>query len=665
MLFLAVFPLPSSAEADEEPIELDAIVVTAQRPERRHETGDVNLEATPSFYSMITREEFDGKVEGLAQVIEKEAGVQVRQVGGLGSFSTVSLRGSTSDQVLVFLDGILLNDASGGGVDLSSISLSDIESIEIYRGTTPASFGKSSIGGTVNIRTLRSREGVHGNLSASYGSFETKKISGYVNHKPGRWDYLVSADYLASDNDFEFFSDNGTDWNQFDDRVERRRNAQFHENNILAKAGYDLTESVRLDFMDQWFSKKQGLPAWSNSELARTSFDTDRNIATLKLTANDLGPYRINTSIFLDYMRKVEEYDDSRGQVGLGEQFNRYTTDRLGGHGVVDWHAPWNSLSLVLDVQREKYAPEDLLDSDNHINESLRASISIGLQDSVYLFDERLIVTPALRYASIHDERRSAVDKWGRINEGGAESLDSWNPQFGARYRLIEGLILKTNIGQYVREPSFFELFGDRGFFTGNADLRPENGTNFDVGFEANWTGPNEWLTDIAFSAACFHNTVEDLITRVYDARGVGRSVNISSSNIQGVEASFKFDLRKYLRLIGNATWQDPVQENEIRAFDGMILPGRFQESYFGRFEAFYGQAKLYVEYLKEKGLFYDTANLLPAEDKEVINLGLSLVYRAFIVTAEAKNIRDKQFEDFNGYPTPGRSGFLTVQYNF
>ncbi len=254
---------------------------------------------------------------------------------------------------------------------------------------------------------------------------------------------------------------------------------------------------------------------------------------------------------------------------------------------------------------------------------------------------------------------------WGRAREGTTEDAGSWSPQLGVKYRLMEALTLKTNIGKYVREPSFFELFGDRGFFTGNTDLKAEKGTNFDAGFEARWPGPDERLKNVTCGAAYFHNTVEDLITRVYDARGVGRSVNISRSLIRGVEASITIDLLKHFRVIGNATWQDPVQENEIEAFDGKILPGRFKRSYLGRLEVFHGPVKVYGEYVTEKGMFYDAPNLLKAEDKREVNLGASFLFRSFTVTLEAKNVGDEQYEDFNGYPMPGRSGYLTVQYKF
>ena len=111
-----------SGFAEPEPVRLDAIVVTAEKTPAGFRTGDVDMENIPAFTTVIHREAFEGKTESLAEVIEKEAAVQVRQSGAMGSFSTISLRGSSSDQVLVFLDGVLLNDASGGGVDLSNIA---------------------------------------------------------------------------------------------------------------------------------------------------------------------------------------------------------------------------------------------------------------------------------------------------------------------------------------------------------------------------------------------------------------------------------------------------------------------------------------------------------------------------------------------------------------
>jgi len=663
LFFVFNFTLLSFAGSDSGAVSMEAVVVTAEKEETPTRTGDVDTEQTPAFFSIIERQAFEGKVESLAEVIEKEAGVQVRQSGGFGSFSTVSLRGSTADQVMVFLDGILLNDASGGGVDLSTISLSDVEAIEIYRGISPINFGKTSIGGVVNIRTLRAQEGLSGNSLAGVGSFGTQQYAGYINHKPGRFDYLISGDYLSSDNDFDFVNDNGTEFNSDDDRTESRNNAQVDQLNLLGKFGVDLTDTVRVDLVDQWFSKEQGLPRFDNDPDARATFDTDRNIATLRLTADSLGPLHVNTATSLNYLWKEEEYDDREGDIGLGDQHNRYTTNRVGLDFFSDVMVSRHSLIFSADSYYEKYEPEDLLNHTNP-NDSNRTYLSAGLQDSVYFFDETFSVTPALRYTVVEDELRSAIDIFGKPLDGEDRSSDYLTPQIGARYQPVEWLILKANLAEYVREPSFFELFGDRGFVNGNMDLEAEEGVNVDIGGDLFFRNPHPLIPRFSLNAACFYSDVDDLITRVYDARGIGKSVNISGSRIYGVEAGFQLDVSSWVRLSANATWQDTENQSEVKAFDGNKLPGRYETAYSTRLELFYRGVRLFGEYIAENDLYYDTANLLKAEDKEEINAGLAWSIGPVMLSVQGRNLTDEQYEDFNGYPLPGRSYFATVKYS-
>ena len=94
----------------------------------------------------------------LARTLDRAAGVNVRRYGGLGSFSTLSIRGSTAEQVLVFLDGVLLNHAAGGGVDLGGLPAGGLASVEIYRGAVPERFGGNSLGGVVHLRTRPPRQ---------------------------------------------------------------------------------------------------------------------------------------------------------------------------------------------------------------------------------------------------------------------------------------------------------------------------------------------------------------------------------------------------------------------------------------------------------------------------------------------------------------------------
>ena len=80
-------------------------------------------------------------------------GVTVMRTGSIGAASTITLRGSSADEVRVFVDGVPVNIASGGAVDMSTLPLGDVERVEVYRGTSPLAFGESALGGVVSITT--------------------------------------------------------------------------------------------------------------------------------------------------------------------------------------------------------------------------------------------------------------------------------------------------------------------------------------------------------------------------------------------------------------------------------------------------------------------------------------------------------------------------------
>ena len=661
---LAQEPATEPAPADDrEVVTLESVVVTASKPETEMQTGDVDTELTPTFFSVINKDQFEGKMESVAEVIEKEAGVQVRHQGGLGGYSTVSLRGSSSDQVMIFMDGILLNDASGGGVNLSNIALADVEAIEVYRGVSPINFGKASIGGVINIRTLRTQKGLRGSVKAGYGSFYTRSLSGFINHKPGKGDYLVSVDYQASDNDFRFYNKRGTPANPSDDRWENRNNSQFEQYNVLGKFGYDFTDDFRIEFVNQLFLKDQGLPTWNNSPYANAGLDTRRNIATLKMTRNNLGPYHLNTSLRLDYSWKEEEYDDRQGQIGLGRQHSKYTTNRYGANLFLELPLEHQILSFTADARREEYSSKDLI-AGADLPKSHRDYYSFGLQDNIFLLQDRLIVTPAVRYSIFDDHFKDSNN--ALTDPESSKTKGYFTPQLGIKVMPKEWLSLKANIAQYVREPSFFELFGDRGFFIGNDDLEAEKGLNFDVGFEVNWQSKKWWwLSRVSVYMAYFQSDITDAITYVYDSRGIGRAVNLGKARIYGVESGMTVDFLKYLRFVANATVQDPQNKSEVAAFRDKKLPGRFEKSYLGRLEARYKGFKVYGEYIREEDMYYDTANLLKARDKSLYNAGVSYLYRSWLFSLDAKNLSDEQYEDFSGYPLPGTSYNFTVKYSF
>ena len=212
-----------------------------------YETTSVEkpLQASSS-YAEVLPEAWEGRSLSAAEVLAALPGVQYTRQGGVGSFQTVSIRGVSAKNIVVCMDGIPLNDASGGAVDFGSIDLNQIEKIEVYKDRVPAKFGGRGIGGAINFITkgskpaesvLKPDEKKSGRVLLSYGSHNTWEASTQLlSRLTDSASVSASLSVRHSDNDYEFESNNGTPYNHDDDFTDTRRNAEFTEYSGLFKA---------------------------------------------------------------------------------------------------------------------------------------------------------------------------------------------------------------------------------------------------------------------------------------------------------------------------------------------------------------------------------------------------------------------------------------------
>src|SRR3989449_9009126 len=149
MLVLALVPPASGARAADDPTAQAEAPPAPQGPVETVEVrgaaeGPAALDST-AFATVIRAEDFAGRVTSVPELLREAVGVQVRGLGG--EYATVSIRGSTAEQVVVYLDGVPLNRALGGAVNLADLPLGQVESIEVYRGFTPAGVPAASVRG--------------------------------------------------------------------------------------------------------------------------------------------------------------------------------------------------------------------------------------------------------------------------------------------------------------------------------------------------------------------------------------------------------------------------------------------------------------------------------------------------------------------------------------
>ncbi|MDA3956018.1 TonB-dependent receptor, partial [Oceanispirochaeta sp.] len=163
LLFLT---LSLGAQNASEPPESDKIIITGERSTTDTASGQKTVIEKESWERMGART--------VSEALQVSPGVTVSRSGTTLEPSTVSIRGSSGQQVLILVNGVPQNNGKGDTVNLNSFSLKDIERIEVIRGGNSAVYGEGAFGGVINIITKKEASPFpEGGVSLSAGSFQT------------------------------------------------------------------------------------------------------------------------------------------------------------------------------------------------------------------------------------------------------------------------------------------------------------------------------------------------------------------------------------------------------------------------------------------------------------------------------------------------------------
>ena len=660
--FLMLPPCPAPAQ---ETKQLEEIKVESTP------VDEATAQESTTFVSIIKPSESQDRLRDVSELLSESVGVQVRSFGGLGSQSTISIRGSSSDQVTVLLDGIPLNLAQSGFVDLSTLPLEDVERIEVYRGTAPVQYGTGAIGGLVNIVTKRAKGTRAANVDFSYGSFDTYVGNAFYSQQWDRFGVTGFFNYSSSKGDFTYFSDNGTPTNPNDDQELTRKNNDFESYNGFGSFNYEFANGWKLDLSNDFLTKDQGLPGTARAPTTKARLDTDRNITYLKMSKDGLGGTNLNFESKAYFIYQKEIFDDRLGEIGIGNQYNDNRTYAAGLETLYAYPLnTWNLLNFVLQGRHETFRSKNLLPgaTDKGDNPQKRLTIIGGISDDIYLFDERLTLLPMV-LATYYKNDFSGTLPFDVF----AENVDNqsqdilFDLKMGARYRLTDYLTLKSNLGRYYRIPTFTELFGDRGGIVGNPDLQPEKSINADFGFIFE-KRKYRFFDRIYFELAGFYSNVDDIIVFVQNSQNTFRAENVNSAQIIGLETSWSFNAWKHLLFSGNLTWQNPKDTSGQKLFNDKQLPGRAKFELFQHTELYFPYFRVFHELSILSQNFIDRANLRKYDSRTIQNAGVIIFpfgKKTLALSFEVKNFTDEQVEDIAGFPLPGRSYFGKATYYF
>lgn len=157
--------------------------------------------------SGVNMKQFELQTVQANDILDRTAGVRIRQEGGLGSGVEYNINGLSGKSIKIFLNGIPIENY-GASFSLSSIPNSLIERIDVYKGVVPAYLGDDALGGAINVIT---KKNFSNNLSASYsvGSFNTHQaaVDGRFRNEKSGFTYNGNAFFNHSDNNYEVWGD--------------------------------------------------------------------------------------------------------------------------------------------------------------------------------------------------------------------------------------------------------------------------------------------------------------------------------------------------------------------------------------------------------------------------------------------------------------------------
>jgi outer membrane cobalamin receptor len=639
-------------------------------------TVSADLDVTsrrPSVSVVRGRELTLGGVTDVADAVGRVPGVTVLEEGGQGGRKTVSIRGCRPDQVIVELDGVPINPASGGAVDLSQFPSDRVEQIEIVRGGESASAGSGALGGVIRITTHkpdRAREASTMKVSANGGSF-------------GYGEAAVQVRVPWSPPSFEFYVRHARskgDFTYYERGVEKTRINNHHERWMGQISG-----SWQLDDYWRWqgqFSAEQRDRGSPGLILQAPTPDATLQEQPIRISSR-LAWQRSRDTVTLtnfynfqkrEYRSPRDQYDPTTGQTYYHAPVWTEDEDRQWGGSLVGSFAVGKEASLVhrlsagIHFRHDQYFGTDRLGSgsvsDRSIGRVHRNTLSSNGKVDCNL-PGRL---SHLQWGAIG--RVDAVDQTeldSKIYPTGRMHL-TWAPlkEGGSSWKLIAS----GSYGSSYRLPSFVSLFlVESEFALGNRELRPERGRDGDVGVLVGFHRDEPaWFQGVEACATAFWSRIEDMVVWRPNFRGQYYPDNLAAADVKGIELSAQISLfDESLVLDGHATLQRACNKTPDPRFEGKVLPLQPEAQGGASIQWFPVPFEVTLDY-RAMGRRYTTEdNTDPlstaARDLKAFSvLGASIGWQKTLRLARIKllgrvdNLMDKDYMIIERSPMPGRS---------
>ena len=610
---------------------LDDVEVTGSR-------APLALGQAARMVTVLSRDEIQAApVQSINDLLKMAVGVDVRQRGPIGAQTDVGIRGGTSEQITILLNGINICDPQTGhnAFDLPC-DISDIERIEVLEGPAGRVYGTSSLMGAINIVTKDGRS-----------KMAEVRVEG------GSFGYLSTAGRIAlTSRLLPLTSQLSTSYTRSDGYQRAKSgalNSDYSGGKVYYQGGYN-TKDIRIG----WHAGLS-IKGFGSNTFYSAKFDEQYEKTTKIYTAikgETKGWFHFSPSIY--WNRSYDRFELIRGTEDK-VPFNYHRTDVFGVNlnSYFDWQLGRTALGA-------EFRNEDIV--SGNLGEPLNKPIHISGTDRDYLYGLNR------SNLSFHLEHNILLKRF-TLSAGFIAVKNTWNqmpftlyPGVDASYRIGDNWKVYASYNSSLRMPSFTELYYSVGGHKADKYLKPEELRAVEGGIK--YAG--QWLT---MKASIFHHHSRDMIDWVRDTRdadAVWQSVNLTKVNTFGQEVTLASQFSPFT-----------LQLSYCHLHQSKDVPDYLQSQYSLEYLRHKVTAQLQMpivallnltvnyRWQDRMGSYTDTNGQIQSyHPYSIVDCRLAWNADTYSLYMEANNLFSKKYVDYGNVPQPGTWLMAGFKYN-
>lgn len=617
---------------------VDEVVVVANRtPEPLQKVGQsVTVITLPEIQRTQT--------VVVSDLLARTPGVSFSRNGGPGQTTSVRIRGAESDQTVVLIDGVKLNDPSspGGGYNFANLLVGDVARIEVLRGPQSTLYGSQAIGGVVNIITGEPSKPFGGQAQLEGGSYDTSYGKAGLEGRSGPLSWrLAGAGYITGG------------ISAFDKRLGGRERDGYNNAAVTGRLGYELTPDVALD-LRLYYSRARndfdGFPPPRFAFADDLEFGLTRELVDYTGLNFNLLDGRLKNRLALQYT-DIQRENFNPDQKVTTQTFTADGTNLRGEYQGVLTLRPGYTAVFGAEHEEQSFrtaSPSAFTPNPPSIHNDVTLDSGYGqLQAEVI---PNLNLTGGVRY----DEHSTF---------GGALT-----GQASAAWALNQGsTVLRASYGRGFKAPTLYQLYSP----FGNLGLSPEEADGWDAGVEQTFWGGRARVTATYFGrettnlisfVSCF-----GVVSVACTAQPSGFYANIARAEAQGLELAGSVRPFAGLEIGANYTFTDSTDQSPGGANFGRELARRPRDTanvsadYVWPFRLSTGVAVRYA------GRSFDNpTNTVRLKSYTLVDLRVAYpVAQRLELYGRVENLTDRGYETTFRYGSLGRAGYVGLRLSF